>query len=133
MRRNLARLGCFNNTRRGVMVSVIRTKRMVQSPVVCVMYSTGLARVPERTLCARSASGMRQTTNRRGFTQRGFIENSGDSRQDRPSHHCYQSAPRHALVIFPQVHAGVEAGDLVAVAVELERLAAGDFAQPALA
>src|SRR6186997_816833 len=80
------------------------------------MNSIGFA---ERSSCqprqASQKTGVRHNTNSATLTQR-----------------WRSMVPGSRSVIRSQVHAGVQAGDLVAVAVEHQRLPLAKFAQPAL-
>src|SRR5436190_8751975 len=92
--------GLPSNLRSGVTHSVITRKRIVQSPVMCSMCSTGFApRSSFRNSRNSSPTGTRHNRNTTTLSHRIMAR----------------------LVVLLQVHAGVEACHLVAVAVERQR------------
>src|SRR5271165_3488501 len=94
------RSGRCSSLRKGVTIRVVTTSRMVQSPVKCVMYSRGLAvRSPFHVRQASHNAGARPARNTRTLTHRRF------------------NIVRLSEILL-QIHAGIEAGHLVAVAVE---------------
>src|SRR5947207_2363084 len=95
------RSGRFRTLRSGVMANVKTRNRMVQSPVKWVMYSMGFA--------VRSLFQARQASQQTGTRHR---TNSGILIQR------WRSIGSSSLVVFLQVHAGVEARDLLPIAVE---------------
>ena len=68
MRGSGPRSGCRNSLRNGVTASVTTIKRMVQSPVKCVMNSIGFAvRLSRQARQPNQPSGARHSTNSKSF------------------------------------------------------------------
>src|ERR1035438_6665855 len=112
MRRKRIRSGNPSTLRNGVTASVNTMKRMVQSPVKRVMYSIGLA--VRFWFQARQQSqkiGARPAANTSTLVQRFFSMS----------------------VVFFEIHPVVQAGYLVAVAVEHQGWPFAEFAQAPLA
>src|SRR5438270_11623402 len=105
--------GACSSLRRGVIASVVTRKRMAQSPVKCVMYSIGLA--------VRSLFQARQDS-----------QQSGASDNTKTATLPQRILFGIALIVLFEVHAGVEAGHLLFVAVEHQGGAAAQFAEPSL-
>src|SRR5947208_15072733 len=102
-------------SRRGVMASEARRIRSVQSPSVVVTKLIGFAVRSSRANQVRSvARGARHTPQIAALS-------AMRARRD-----------TDALVVLPESHAGVEVRDLVGVAVERERAAAQELADPPL-
>src|SRR5437762_7388703 len=92
--------------RNGVSASVTQMNRMVQTPVSFVRSLSGFAlRFPVSPAHTSQAHGTRAARKTIGL---------------------------RILIVLPQVHAGVQTGHLVAVAVEQHRLAHEEFADAAL-
>src|SRR5579859_3175820 len=116
----------FVRRRTGVMASVSSRNLNAQRPVVSWIVSGGLTpSVFVTAACARSAWGTRQTKNTRTFAARFTTEG--------PPAFATPSADAPVLVPLPEIHAGVHARDLIAVAVEHQGLRGLEVrAQPAL-
>src|SRR3954470_13204741 len=89
----------------GVSASVMQMNRIVQTPVSLVRSLSGFAlRFPVNPAQTSQAHGARLARNTIGFS---------------------------SLIILPQIHAGVQPGHLIAVAVEQHRLAHEELADAA--
>src|SRR5579872_1843119 len=113
----------FVRRRTGVMASVSSRNRNAQRPVVSWIVSGGLTpSVFVTAACARSAWGTRQI--RKMMTLAARFSTAGAP--------GLAAAPP-VLVPLPEIHAGVQARDLIAVAVEHQGLRGLEVgAQPAL-
>src|SRR5271157_1931191 len=111
MRRKRIRAGRRRSLRKGVTARVATIKRRVQLPVKCCRYSTGLA--------VRSRFHVRQPIQASGARPRAKTA-------------TLIQRLRMGSVVLPQVHALVEGGDPIAVAVEGEGGAAAELAQAVL-
>src|SRR6266436_4793946 len=125
MRRKRINSGTLRSWRSGVMESVMTRKRRVQSPVACWMNSSGLGMVWPRTNGQMmAASGPRHKRNRRALVH--LLTSHLLERRV-----CTQRFP---LVILAQIHTGVQAGDLIGVAVEHQSfMSFEEFGEAALA
>src|SRR5882724_2332264 len=118
MRRKRISSGSCSILRSGVIARVKMRKRSVQSPVSCCRNSTGLAPSCPRSVRATSTrNGTRQNPNTATLVH--LLDRMARTLQARS-------------VIFLQIHPIVKAGDLIAVAVEHERVAPENFAEAAL-
>src|SRR2546428_9408697 len=115
MRRRRMSQFCFRIRLNGVIVNATHRPVSVQVPVECVMYSMGLAPnslwKPSQTRCA---SGTRHTRKIGGLSHRMSM--------CRERSFMFELKPEALLVIFPQVQPVIHAGDLIAVAIEHQRL-----------
>src|SRR5215472_18742966 len=127
MRRNLISLGTARIFLSGVMASVIKRNRKVQSPVACVIFSIGLAPrwpvyAPQANLAKGPKHRMKTTTLVKRIMLRWL---RGSSRLLAPRFLCgveralQLSATIWRSEVLLQIHSRVQAGNLV-VSVELE-------------
>src|SRR5450755_4813364 len=117
MRLKRIRSGRPSRRRRGEMARVKARKRSVQSPVAWVMNSIGFA--------PSSWWKYRKTSSSTGTRQR---------RKTGIFNHRFERTRFQAMrgsVVFAQIHARVEAGHLIAIAIEHEGLALAKLAQAA--
>src|SRR5262245_55255598 len=115
MRRNLIHGFQPLIRRSGVIASVMQRNRRVQTPVSFVSALSGLAlRWPVTAAHTSHAAGPSDARNARGLKTKRTVRSDIGS------------------VVSPEVHAGVEARDLVGVAVEHERLAREELADSPL-
>src|SRR5207245_6184290 len=123
--------------RSGVMASVMQMKRSVQTPVSLVRSLSGFAlRLPVSAAQTSQAAGPRDAANAHTLRTRIVIAEGGSRTADdcglEPSALRNPQSAMSLSVVLSEVHAGVQARDLVAVAVEHQRLAHQEFADAAL-
>src|SRR5689334_19607145 len=115
MRRKRISQFCFSIRRSGVTVSVTHRPTSVQVPVECVMYSTGLAPSSSwKPIQTRCPSGARHARKIGGLSHRILM--------CRDRSFMFEWKREALSVIFSQVHPVVHAGDLIAIAIEHQRL-----------
>src|SRR4029077_18824002 len=110
MRRKRISQFCFRIRRNGVIDNVTQRPTSAHVPVECVMNSTGFAPSsswkPNQTRCA---SGSRHARKIGGLSHRMFM--------CRERSFIFVLKLKVTLVVLPQVHAVVHAGDLVSVTI----------------
>src|SRR5215510_8600063 len=112
--------------RSGVIARLASSRRSAVRPVWCVISSIGFAPSPSLAArYARSAAGTSAAATSAAWIQRRCIRRAPRARSE--------AKPGEASEILPQIHARVEARDLVAVAVERQRRPAPELADAPLA
>src|SRR5437879_10608002 len=115
MRRKRISQFCLRMRRSGVIVSVTHRPVSAQVPVECVMYSTGFAPSSSwKPIQTRWPSGTRHKRKMGGLSHRILM--------CRDRSFIVEQKREARSVVFSQVHPVIHAGDLVAVAVEHQRL-----------
>src|SRR5438105_7014010 len=118
--------------RSGVMASVTHRNRSVHTPVSFVRSLSGFAlRLPVNAAHTSHANGTKAAPKTRTLRMRIVIADRGMRTADRGT--SATRNPQSAMsVVLSKVHAGIQARDLIAVAVEHERLAHQELADAAL-